>query len=154
MPTLNIKVVESDFDAGAELKQLHNGNSKIGAACSFVGFVREFGDKKNILAMELEHYPGMTERALQDIAEEASDRWALSGVTVIHRVGYLKSSEQIVLVICAGAHRKAVFAGCEFIMDFLKVKAPFWKKEVTPEGATWVKAKDGDEQHAKRWSLS
>ena len=152
MPAVKIIVGRDDFDAGAELRRVHNVDPKIGAACSFVGYVRDFGDGSDIVGIEVEHYPGMTEKALRGIAEEACNRWSLASVVILHRTGYLKLTEQIVMVVCASAHRKAAFSGCEFIMDFLKVRAPFWKKEFTSASAGWVEAKTSDLDHAQDWS--
>jgi molybdopterin synthase catalytic subunit len=151
MSTMTIRVGIEDFDAGAEIRKLQNGDVKVGAVCSLIGFVRDFGDTADILGMELEHYPGMTEKALREIAGEAGQRWPLEGIVIIHRVGNLKPADQIVLVACSSAHRKAAFSGCEYIIDYLKVRAPFWKKEITAKGARWVDAKTSDEQMAKTW---
>jgi molybdopterin synthase catalytic subunit len=136
-------VQREDFELGAEVKALSR-DASIGAVASFIGLVRE-------LDMTLEHYPGMTERALQKIVEEARGRWRVLDCTVIHRYGHLKPNDQIVLVAVASAHRRDAFAACEFIMDYLKTQAPFWKKEHTPEGARWVEARASDDQAAERW---
>ena len=157
MSTIHVSVQESDFDVGAEIAALSNGRDDVGAVASFVGLVR--ADAKvspgttvpTIASMTLEHYPGMTERSLQAITEEALARWPLHGVRVIHRIGCLHPGERIVLVAVASAHRAAAFAACEFIMDYLKTRAPFWKKESTPEGERWVEARDGDDAAAHRW---
>ncbi|MBL8368259.1 MAG: molybdopterin synthase catalytic subunit MoaE, partial [Candidatus Accumulibacter sp.] len=126
-------------------------NPQIGALASFVGLVRDTNDGAGVCEMTLEHYPGMTEQALAEIVAEARRRWAIIDALVIHRVGRLMPSDQIVLVAVAGAHRGEAFAACEFIMDYLKTRAPFWKREVTPAGARWVDARDADDQAAERW---
>jgi len=151
MNEMTIKVCHEDFDVSDELQRLNQANKKVGAIASFIGLVRDFGDATDVEAMELEHYPGMTENALRGIAEEACRRWDIAGVTVIHRVGRLKPADQIVLVCCASAHRRAAFSACEFIADYLKVRAPFWKKEITAKGAQWVAAKTSDEADLQRW---
>ena len=140
---MRISVQREDFDLGAEVKAI-SGNPRIGAVASFVGLVRD-------VPMTLEHYPGMTERAIGKIVEEAKTRWQVMDCTVIHRYGTLKPNDQIVLVAVASGHRGDAFAACEFIMDYLKTRAPFWKKEQTPEGACWVEAKDVDDEAAERW---
>jgi molybdopterin synthase catalytic subunit len=136
---MKVSVQAQDFDAGAEIRALSR-DPKVGAVASFVGVVRE-------VAMTLEHYPGMTERALQKIVEEARGRWQVMDCTVIHRHGALKPTDQIVLVVVASAHRGDAFAACEFIMDYLKTQAPFWKKEA----AGWVEARSSDDKAAERW---
>ena len=140
---MKISVQREDFDLGIEVRNLSK-DASVGAVASFVGVVRE-------VPMTLEHYAGMTEREITRIVEEASARWKLMDVTVIHRYGELKPTEQIVLVAVASAHRGDAFAACEFIMDYLKTRAPFWKKEHRPEGARWVEAKSSDDQAAERW---
>jgi molybdopterin synthase catalytic subunit len=140
---MKIAVQKEDFDLGFEVKAISN-NPKIGAVASFVGLVRD-------VQMTLEHYPGMTERAIAKIVEEAKGRWQVMDCTVIHRYGALQPNDQIVLVAVASAHRGDAFAACEFIMDYLKTQAPFWKKEQTGEGARWVEAKTSDDQAAERW---
>ncbi|WP_291991393.1 molybdopterin synthase catalytic subunit MoaE [Candidatus Accumulibacter sp. ACC007] len=148
---MRISVQEADFDVGSELAALRRGNPQIGALASFVGLVRDTNDGAGVCEMTLEHYPGMTEQALAEIVAEARRRWAIIDALVIHRVGRLVPSDQIVLVAVAGAHRGEAFAACEFIMDYLKTRAPFWKREVTPAGARWVDARDADDQAAERW---
>ncbi|WP_374683469.1 molybdopterin synthase catalytic subunit MoaE [Accumulibacter sp.] len=148
---MRIRVQEADFDVGSELAALRRGNPQIGALASFVGLVRDTNDGAGVCEMTLEHYPGMTEQALAEIVAEARRRWAIIDALVIHRVGRLVPSDQIVLVAVAGAHRGEAFAACEFIMDYLKTRAPFWKREVTPAGARWVEARDADDQAAERW---
>ena len=149
---MKILVDEKDFDAGAEIAALREGNPQIGAVASFVGLVRDTNAGNDVAGMTLEHYPAMTQRALEAIVAEAGQRWALLDVTVIHRVGELRPSDQIVLVAVASSHRADAFAACEFIMDYLKTQAPFWKKEQTPAGARWVEQRATDEQAAARWS--
>lgn len=149
---MKILVDEKDFDAGAEIAALRAGNPHIGAVASFVGLVRDTNAGSDVASMTLEHYPAMTRRALEAIVAEAGQRWALLDVTVIHRVGELRPSDQIVLVAVASGHRADAFAACEFIMDYLKTQAPFWKKEQTPDGARWVEQRATDEQAAARWA--
>ncbi len=149
MPT--IRVQTEDFDAGAEMARLRAGDPKVGAVASFVGVCRDVNEGDAVATMTLEHYPGMTEKALAKIVDEAMARWRVADVTVIHRVGELRPTDQIVLVAVAGAHRGEAFAACEFIMDYLKTRAPFWKKEQTPAGARWVDARAGDDEAAARW---
>ncbi|HEY8068345.1 MAG TPA: molybdenum cofactor biosynthesis protein MoaE [Burkholderiales bacterium] len=140
---MKISVQQEDFDLGAEVKAI-SANPKIGAVATFSGLVRD-------VAMTLEHYPGMTERAIGKIVDEAKSRWQVIDCTVIHRYGALKPNDQIVMVAVASGHRGDAFAACEFIMDYLKTQAPFWKKEQTPDGARWVEAKTTDDQAAERW---
>ena len=140
---MKISVQQEDFDAGAEIRALAR-DPKVGALASFVGVVRE-------VPMTLEHYAGMTEREIAKIVEEAKARWAVTDCTVIHRTGELKPTDQIVLVVVASAHRGDAFAACEFVMDYLKTRAPFWKKEQTAEGERWVEARASDDAAAERW---
>jgi molybdopterin synthase catalytic subunit len=149
---MRISVQTEDFDAGVELAQMRLAHPEVGALVSFVGQVRDLNDGAMVSGMHLEHYPGMTEKALSDIASQAMQRWELADALVIHRYGDLKPLDQIVLVVVASAHRQAAFAACEFIMDFLKTEAPFWKKESTPEGERWVDAKEIDEAAKNRWN--
>jgi molybdopterin synthase catalytic subunit len=156
---MSIRIQHEDFDVGAELAAMRQGRPGIGALVSFVGLVRDHGDSSGdsnagpaVTAMELAHYPGMTEKALQAIVDEAGQRWSLLDTLVIHRVGPLQLCEQIVLVAVASAHRGNAFAAAEFIMDYLKTRAPFWKKEATAEGSHWVEAKDADDSAAARWA--
>ena len=146
-----VRVQEGDFDLNAELTALRAGDARIGAIASFVGVVRDVNDGSGISEMTLEHYPGMTEKALEAIVVEAKERWNIFDALVIHRVGRLLPTDQIVLVAVTGAHRGEAFAACEFIMDYLKTRAPFWKREVTPEGARWVDARETDDAAAERW---
>jgi molybdopterin synthase catalytic subunit len=140
---MKISVQPGDFDLGVEVENISK-NSKIGAVASFVGLVRD-------VAMTLEHYPGMTERAIAKIVDEAKSRWQVIDCAVIHRYGALQPNDQIVMVAVASGHRGDAFAACEFIMDYLKTRAPFWKKEQTAEGARWVEAKTDDDKAAERW---
>ena len=146
---MSVSVQTGDFDAGRECADLLAGRDDVGAVASFIGVVRGDGD---VAAMTLEHYPGMTEKALEAIVAEARSRWpALVRVRVIHRVGRLAVSDQIVFVVVAGGHRGEAFAACEFIMDYLKTRAPFWKQEETAEGVRWVEARGSDDEAAARW---
>ncbi len=149
---MSISVQTEDFDLGAEVATLRAGKPGIGAIVSFVGTVRDMNEGCSVAEMELEHYPGMTEKALHDIVEQAQGRWDLLGVRVIHRVGPLKPQDQIVLVVVSSPHRGEAFAACEFIMDYLKTEAPFWKKEQTPEGARWVDARVSDDEALAKWA--
>jgi molybdopterin synthase catalytic subunit len=151
---VHIQVQQTDFDVSSELKRLSAHDRTIGALVSFVGLVRDINEGQSIQAMTLEHYPGMTEKALHEIAQEAQQRWPLQGITIIHRIGDLMPSDQIVLVITASRHRHAAFESADFLMDFLKSKAPFWKKENTPEGSRWVDARESDEIALARWNNS
>jgi molybdopterin synthase catalytic subunit len=150
MPTIRIQT--EDFDAGVEVAKLRAGNPKVGAIASFVGVCRDVNDGESVATMTLEHYPGMTEKALAKIVDEAIARWRIIDVTVVHRVGELKPTDQIVLVVVSSGHRGDAFAACEFLMDYLKTRAPFWKKEQTPEGARWVEARSSDDDAAARWT--
>ncbi len=158
---MSVSVQEADFDPGAEIAAISRGRDDVGALASFVGLVR--ADKAAdarvgatgeaaVAAMTLEHYPGMTEKALEDIVTEARGRWDIFGVRVIHRIGRLLPGDRIVLVAVASAHRGEAFAACEFIMDYLKTRAPFWKKEETPDGGRWVDARTSDDDAAGRWN--
>ena len=146
-----VRVQHEDFDLGAELLALRQGNPKIGAIASFVGLVRDINEGDAVAGMTLEHYPGMTEKSLAGIVEQATKRWDIFDALVIHRVGDLKPCDQIVLVAVSGAHRGETFAACEFIMDYLKTRAPFWKREQTSTGARWVDARESDEAASERW---
>lgn len=145
-----VAVQTARFDPGAEMALLA-GLPDVGAQVCFVGQVRDFGDSQAVTALELEHYPGMTEKSLLAILDQARARWPLAAARVVHRVGYLPLGEAIVLVLTASAHRGDAFAACEFIMDYLKRDAPFWKKEHTAAGSHWVEAKHSDQQAAQRW---
>jgi molybdopterin synthase catalytic subunit len=135
---MKILVQREDFDAGAEMRAISRANPKVGALAAFVGLVRDVNEGAAVAGMTLEHYPGMTEKAIAVVVEEAKTRWQVLDCTVIHRVGELKPTDQIVLVAVASGHRGDAFAACEFIMDYLKTRAPFWKKEATPGGERWV----------------
>jgi molybdopterin synthase catalytic subunit len=147
-----VRVQEAAFDAGREIAALSEGRRDVGAVAVFVGSVRDLNDGAAVRRMTLEHYPGMTERALEEISAEAARRWDILDSRVIHRVGPLDPGDAIVLVAVSSAHRGEAFAACEFIMDYLKTRAPFWKKEETPSGTRWVEAKSSDDQAAARWS--
>jgi molybdopterin synthase catalytic subunit len=149
---MTVRVQSEDFDAGAEMLRLRRDDPRVGAVASFIGLVRDMNDGEAVSGMTLEHYPGMTERALEDIVAQARSRWDLLDAVVIHRVGPLRPTDQIVLVAVSSAHRGEAFAACEFIMDYLKTRAPFWKKEQTPGGARWVDARESDDQAAGRWT--
>src|ERR1700704_3417963 len=147
-----VRIQTRDFDAGAEIAALRRDNPKVGAVASFIGVCRDANDGTAVTRMTLEHYPGMTEKALEKIIAEVKARWDVMEVLVVHRVGELKPTDQIVLVVVTGAHRGEAFAACGFIMDYLKTRAPFWKKEETPQGARWVEARGSDDEAAERWN--
>jgi len=152
---MSVSVQEADFDVGAETAALSAGRLDVGAVATFVGLVRAdklSGAGSEVSAMTLEHYPGMTEKSLEAILAEAGVRWQLQGVRVIHRFGRLLPGDRIVFVGVASAHRGDAFAACEFIMDYLKTRAPFWKKEDTPDGGHWVDAREADDSAAARWA--
>ena len=149
---MGVRVQEADFDVSTEIDALCAGRADVGAVATFVGLVRDVNDGSSVGGMTLEHYPGMTEKAIEAIITEAKTRWNIFDVTVIHRVGALQPRDRIVLVAVCGGHRGESFAACEFIMDFLKTRAPFWKKEVTPQGERWVDAKTSDDAAAARWA--
>ena len=151
---MKIVVRSEAFDLGAEVDAMRRGRTDIGAIASFVGLARDMNEGSGVAAMTLEHYPGMTEKALGRLVEEAKSRWALLDVTVIHRIGRLLPGDPIVLVAVASRHRGEAFAACEFIMDYLKTRAPFWKKEETPAGERWVEARASDDAAAARWDPS
>jgi len=146
-----VRVQLEDFDSGAEIKRMRLARPDTGAVVAFVGQVRDLNEGAEVSAMTLEHYPGMTEKALEDIVLQARTRWGIYDALVIHRIGGLKPLDQIVLVVVTGAHRGEAFAACEFIMDYLKTKAPFWKKEQTSSGERWVDARASDDQSRQRW---
>ncbi len=148
-----IRVQTQDFDLGKEVAALRAGQPQVGAVAAFVGTVRDMNDGAGVSEMELEHYPGMTEKALEDIVAQARTRWSIFDALVIHRVGPLKPLDQIVLVAVTSAHRGEAFAACEFIMDYLKTQAPFWKKEQTPQGARWVDARVSDDKALAKWGV-
>ncbi len=147
-----VRVQTGDFDVSAVLGELCDGRTDVGASVSFIGYVRDLNLDDDIRALRLEHYPGMTEKALAEIINEAARRWKLNGAAVIHRVGELRPSDQIVLVAVTSAHRGDAFSACEFIMDYLKTRAPFWKKEELKDGSSrWVEARSSDDEAAQRW---
>ena len=147
-----IRVQRDDFDLGRELAALTAGNHKVGGLAVFVGLVRDLSGGSEVGAMTLEHYPGMTERMLEEIEAEARERWPLEASLVVHRYGRLEPGDQIVLVATASAHREAAFEACQFLIDWLKTKAPFWKLEETAQGSRWVESRDSDDQAATRWA--
>ncbi len=151
--TARVSIQTADFDLSTEVALLRLQDKGIGAVCSFIGTVRDRNDGQSVSAMELEHYPGMTEKAIEGMIDEAFKRFDILGARVIHRVGPLKPLDQIVLVIVSSAHRGQSFQACEFLMDYLKTQAPFWKKEQTPEGARWVDARVSDDAALARWGI-
>jgi molybdopterin synthase catalytic subunit len=154
MTDMPIRIQTQDFDLSTEVAQLRANNPGIGAVATFIGTVRDMNDGAGVAELELEHYPGMTEKALEDIVAQAKARWNIIDALVIHRVGPMKPQEQIVLVAVTSAHRGESFAACEFIMDYLKTQAPFWKKEQTPEGARWVDARSSDDKALEKWGIT
>lgn len=146
-----IRVQHEDFDAGAEINRMRLARPDTGAVAAFVGQVRDLNEGDAVSGMTLEHYPGMTEKSLEGIVEQAKNRWDIFDALVIHRIGELKPLDQIVLVVVSGAHRGEAFAACEFIMDYLKTEAPFWKKEQTGRGERWVEARASDDTAKQRW---
>ena len=148
---MSVRVQTEAFDIGAEIARMRSGNRKIGAIASFVGVVRDVNDGDSVDRMTLEHYPGMTERSIEAIVAQARSRWPILDATVIHRVGTLEPTDEIVLVVVAAPHREEAFAACEFLMDYLKTRAPFWKKESVPGGSRWVEARAADDEAAARW---
>ena len=146
-----IRVQQEDFDAGREIAAVGEGNHAIGGVVCFIGRVRDIGNAESLASMTLEHYPGMTQRELEKIDAEACARWPLEASLIVHRYGRLELGDQIVLVITAAAHRHAAFEANQFLVDWLKTKAPFWKLETTDEGEVWVEAKSSDDQAASRW---
>lgn len=154
LPTPRVSIQEADFDLSAETAALRAGDGGVGAVVAFVGTVRERSDGQAVQAMELEHYPGMTERAIEAMVDDAFSRFRLLGVRIVHRVGRLAARDQIVLVLVSSAHRGDAFQACEFLMDYLKTQAPFWKKEHTPEGAHWVDARVSDDAALQRWGIA
>jgi len=148
---MQVRVQENDFEVATELAAIRRKRPQIGAIACFVGLVRDISEHSEVSELTLEHYPGMTEKALQVIVDQAAQRWQIIDARVVHRVGRLRPSDQIVLVAVASEHRGDAFAACEFIIDDLKTRAPFWKREVTPSGARWVEARQADEQASERW---
>ncbi len=154
MGSPRVSIQTQDFDLSAEVSALRAHNKGVGAVCSFVGTVRDRNDGQSVSTLELEHYPGMTEKAIESMIDEAHRRFDILGARVVHRVGLMQPLDQIVLVAVTSAHRGQSFQACEFIMDYLKTQAPFWKKEQTPEGARWVDARVSDDAALARWGIS
>jgi molybdopterin synthase catalytic subunit len=148
-----VTIQAQDFDVAAEISALRRDDPGVGAVCSFIGTVRDRNDGSTVSAMELEHYPGMTEKAIEQMIDEAFRRFAIRAARVIHRVGPLQVQDQIVLVVVTSPHRGESFRACEFLMDYLKTQAPFWKKESTPGGERWVDARVADDAALKRWGI-
>lgn len=153
MSPAKISVQSSPFDPATEQESLRRGQPQVGALVAFVGLMRDINDDASVRSMTLEHYPGMTERALEAIAAAAQHRWPLQGIRIIHRVGRLQPEEPIVLVAVTSRHRTDAFRACEFLIDYLKTEAPFWKKEQTAEGERWVQARDQDAAARRQWEL-
>ncbi len=151
--TYSVAIQTEDFDVSHELISLRRANPGVGAVCSFIGTVRDRNEGDAVASLELEHYPGMTEASIQKMMEEARQRFDILGARVIHRVGLMHPLDQIVLVAVISAHRGESFQACEFLMDYLKTQAPFWKKEATPQGHRWVDARVSDDQALKRWGI-
>lgn len=149
--TARVRIQAEDFDAAREVAALRAANPKVGGVVTFLGTVRDLNDGAQVAAMELEHYPGMTEASIDAIIDQALARWPIFDALVIHRVGPLLPQDQIVLVAVTSAHRGEAFAACEFIIDYLKTEAPFWKKEQTPDGARWVDARVSDDEALEKW---
>jgi molybdopterin synthase catalytic subunit len=149
-----VSIQTGDFDLSREIADLRSGNRSVGAVCSFVGTVRDRNEGDQVSALELEHYPGMTEASIHQMIDAARKRFDIYGSTVIHRVGLLMPLDQIVLVAVTSAHRGQSFQACEFLMDYLKTQAPFWKKETTPEGQRWVDARVSDDEAIRRWGIT
>jgi molybdopterin synthase catalytic subunit len=153
MTNPRVRIQTADFNLAAEIESLRVGDARVGAVCSFVGTVRDRNDGLAVSSMELEHYPGMTEKAIEAMMDEALQRFDIHGARVIHRVGLLQPMDQVVMVAVTSAHRGESFRACEFLMDYLKTQAPFWKKEQTPDGARWVDARVTDDQALARWGI-
>ena len=154
MGSPRVTVQTADFDLGTEVAALRSGDPSVGAVAAFIGTVRDRNDGQGVSSMELEHYPGMTEKAIESMIDEAVRRFAIRGARVIHRVGLLRPLDQIMMVAVTAAHRGEAFQACEFLMDYLKTQAPFWKKEQTPEGARWVDARSSDDAAMARWGIA
>ena len=148
---LTVSVQEADFDFKHEHTLLVSGNKGVGAVVAFIGMVRDLNLAEDVVALELEHYPGMTEKSLLRIAEQAAQRWSLQAARIVHRVGKMYPGDQIVMVLTASAHRGDAYEANQFMMDYLKTEAPFWKKEWTPEGPRWIEARDSDDHAASKW---
>jgi molybdopterin synthase catalytic subunit len=153
MNPTRVRIQTEDFDLSTEVASLRQADPRVGAVCTFLGTVRDRNDGQNVSTMELEHYPGMTEKAIEAMIDEAFRRFDIFGARVIHRVGLLQPLDQIVLVAVTSAHRGQSFQACEFLMDYLKTQAPFWKKEQTPEGARWVDARVSDDAALAKWGI-
>jgi molybdopterin synthase catalytic subunit len=151
--SFSVTIQTEDFDVAQVIGQLRSGNKSVGAVCSFIGTVRDRNEGDQVASLELEHYPGMTEASIQKMMQQAQSRFDIFGATVIHRVGLLMPLDQIVLVAVTSAHRGQSFLACEFLMDYLKTHAPFWKKEATPAGHRWVDARVSDDQAMNRWGI-
>ena len=151
---MSVTVQKEDFEVGKEIALLHSKNPKVGAIVSFTGLVRDVNEGLEVREMNLEHYPAMTEKSLNLIEEQCKKKWRLLGIRIIHRYGKLKPTDKIVLVIVSSEHRGDAFKACEFLMDYLKTQAPFWKKEITNQGERWVDARSADDDAAKRWTTS
>ena len=149
-----VLITLADFDLSTEIATLRASDPGIGAVCSFVGTVRDRNDGSAVASMELEHYPGMTEKAIEAMIDEAHQRFDILGARVVHRVGLLAPQDQIMMVAVVSAHRGQSFQACEFLMDYLKTQAPFWKKEQTPDGARWVDARVSDDAALGRWGIA
>jgi molybdopterin synthase catalytic subunit len=148
-----VLIQSDDFDLGREVAQLRANDTRVGAVCVFVGTVRDRNDGDEVATLELEHYPGMTEKAIEAMVHEAQNRFDIYASRIIHRVGLMRPTDQIVMVAVTSAHRGQSFMACEFLMDYLKTQAPFWKKELTPQGARWVDARVSDDQALRRWGI-
>ena len=148
---MTVRVQSNDFDVGAELAALRGANPRVGAIASFVGLARDVNDGREVLELTLEHYPGMTERALEDIVAQARQRWDIIEALIVHRIGVIAPLDQIVLVAVTSMHRHDAFEACRFLIDYLKTDAPFWKKESTPQGSRWVEARSSDERARAAW---
>jgi len=148
---LSVVIQKPEFDVGQLQRELLGGSHAEGAVATFTGYVRTSNEQREVNTLELEHYPGMTEKSIEEILSEASERWQLLSAAVVHRVGLLQPGDPIVWVGATSAHREAAFSACEFIMDYLKTRAPFWKKEIGPQGEHWVDARSGDSGRAERW---
>ncbi len=154
MDLARVTIQTGDFDLSREIARLRAGDAQVGAVCSFIGTVRDRSDGVAVSTMELEHYPGMTEKTIEAMIDEAHRRFDIRGARIVHRIGLLQPADQIVLVAVSSAHRGQSFQACEFLMDYLKTQAPFWKKEQTPGGAYWVDARVSDEAAMVRWGIA
>ncbi|MDB5930290.1 MAG: molybdopterin synthase subunit MoaE [Polaromonas sp.] len=154
MTNQRVRIQTEDFDLGQEIAMLRQGDKRVGAVCSFIGTVRDRNDGLSVSSMELEHYPGMTEKAIEAMIDEALARFDIFAARVVHRVGLLQPLDQVVLVAVTSAHRGESFRACEFLMDYLKTQAPFWKKEETPQGARWVDARVSDDAALAKWGIA